>query len=108
MTMDQVKWKYQLADGSLAIRTIDHVAIRFAGATYSLPKPNRHPDVIRRMHFDRGIRLYGPHEAGFLDCLGNFLNRRDAYALAITNGQLNRLVGPGFYQGNELYSEDLW
>ena len=97
-----------MADGSLAIRTIDQVAIRFEGTTFYLPKPNRHHNVIRMITLEYGIELYGPHEEGFIDCLGNFLNRREAYALACENGQLKRRAGPEFYQGDELYSEDLW
>lgn len=82
---------------------ITHVAIIFNGVTYSLPRPNRHHHVI---HMIGGIS--GPHREGFLDDLGNYLSRRDAYSLACNNGQINRRQGENFYQGHELYSEDLW
>lgn len=82
---------------------ITHVAIKYDGKIYSLPKPNRHHDVIRMIG---GIS--GPDVQGFVDEDGEFLTRKQAYALACVNGQLNRRPGPGHYQGPELYSEDLW
>lgn len=108
MRSDIVKWQYMLPDGTLSIITIDYVSIRFDGVVYILPKPNRHHNVIRMINLNYGVRLYGPHEEGFVDCLGNFLNRREAYKLASENGQLVGRSGSEFYQGNELYSEDLW
>jgi hypothetical protein len=45
-------------------------------------------------------------EQGFIDQDYNFLNRWEAYALAVTNGQLNRKDLS--YRGCKLLSEDVW
>ena len=83
--------------------TITGVAIRYKERTHSLPAPNRHHHVIRMIG---GIS--GPHEEGFLLDDGSFLGRIGAMQLAKDNGQLKRRMGKSSYQGNELYSEDLW
>ncbi len=83
-------------------RALTHVAVYYNEKVYSLPAPNRHHDVIRTI--PGGVA--GPDIQGFLDDQGAFYNRRDAYLLASFNGQLKR--GPGGYQGDRLYSEDLW
>lgn len=83
---------------------ITHVAIMRHGVIYSLPKPNRHHNVFAIMpkHEDRE-----KHDIqGFLDESGRFLTRDEAYILAKSSGQLNRR--PGGYDGNLLFSEDLW
>ena len=85
------------------IPIITHVAIIYNDVVYSLPKPNRHHNVIRLIG---GIS--GPHKEGFLDENMKFYNRKDAMLLAVSNGQLNRKQGAEFYQGPELFSEDLW
>jgi hypothetical protein len=85
---------------------ITHVAIKYDGKVYSLPKPNRHHNVIRMIAKENGVGIKGADLQGFLDDQGTFLNRRKAYALACVNGQLSRR--PDGYQGLELYSEDLW
>ena len=85
---------------------ITHVAIQYDGKVYSLPAPNRHNNVIRKIAEENGAGVKGPDIQGFVDSTGRFLNRRDAYKVAFYNGQLNRR--PGGYQGSELYSEDLW
>lgn len=74
------------------------VAIKYNGTVYSLPEPNRHHHVIRMIG---GIK--GSDTQGFLTDTGEFLTRKEAYQLALTNGQLNRVPG-----GYELFSEDLW
>lgn len=87
----------------MSLPLITHVAIYHVGRIHALPKPNRHHHVIRQIG-----GIYGPHTEGFVDNAGNFLNRVDAMALATKNGQLNRREGVEFYQGPELFSEDLW
>lgn len=84
------------------------VAVKTDKTVYSLPNPNRHHNVLRMMTNLYITRNYGTEVQGFVDDKGNFLNREDAYTLAKSNGQLKRISGPEFYQGNELYSEDLW
>lgn len=83
---------------------ITHVAIKYNGKTYSLPRPNRHHNVIRSI--PGGIAW--PDTQGFLTDKGVFLDRYDAYNYAQLHGQLKRNPDPKAYQGNELFSEDLW
>ena len=87
---------------------ITHVAVKAKGVVHSLPTPNRHANVLRMMKEDSN-RDYGNEVQGFVDEAGNFLNRRDAYELAVSTGQIDRSGHPpNSYNGNELYSEDLW
>lgn len=85
---------------------ITHVAIKFDGKVYALPAPARHHDVIREIAKRNGIGVHGPDVQGFLDDAETFLNRREAFVLAQKNGQLKR--GSDGYQGDQLFSEDLW
>lgn len=87
-----------------ALPIITGVAVMYAGRLYTLPRPNRHHDVIRSI--PGGVK--GPDKQGFVLEDGTFLGRREAMALAESNGQLRRIPGKEFYQGPELYSEDLW
>lgn len=92
-----------------ALPRITHVAIQFDDKVWSLPAPNRHHHIISMIALTNGIGINGPDVQGFLDSNGTFLSRRGAMQLAKDNGQLNRRPMPaGYYQGNELYSEDLW
>lgn len=84
------------------------VAIKYGGVVYSLPPPNRHHNVIRHIREVTGSGIAGSDVQGFITDEGEFLNRKAAMALASVNGQLNRRPGAQFYQGPELYSEDLW
>lgn len=81
-------------------RAITHVAIKYGGKVYSLPKPNRHHHVIRIIG---GIS--GPDIQGFLDNEGNFLDRVEALEVALAAGQV---LAPGDIRGDHLFSEDLW
>lgn len=87
---------------------ITHVAIQYAGLVWMLPPPNRHHNVIRMIAEQNGVGVKGPDVQGFVCDTGDFLNRRQAFGLAAVNGQLKRRPGEKFYQGKELYSEDLW
>jgi len=87
----------------MSLPKITHVAIKHGGQTHSLPAPNRHHHVIRKIG-----GIYGPHEEGFLDEAGRFYSRIAAMQLAKDSRQLIRRKGEQYYQGNELYSEDLW
>ena len=81
---------------------ITHVAIIRDGIIYSLPKPNRHHNIFAIMP---PLDEDGDIE-GFIDNNGKFLNRDEAYMVAINFGQINRR--PGGYNGPKLFSEDLW
>lgn len=84
---------------------ITHVAVIHDGITYSLPAPNRHHDVMRLICTQTG-RPAGDNEQGFLTHEGRFIGRRFALWFAQQCGQFKR--GPEGYQGEELFSEDLW
>jgi hypothetical protein len=88
------------------LHRITRVAIQYNGKIYSLPAPNRHHDVIRMIAKENGVGVNGPDVQGFLDEAGTFLHRRSAFVIAQQTGQLNRKSGG--YQGDRLYSEDLW
>ena len=83
------------------LQPITHVAIVQDDVTYSLPKPNRHHNVIRMMMGEHGCR--GDAEQGFLLEDGTFVRRKPAGRIAIKTGQIEKLNW-----GNQLYSEDLW
>ena len=88
-------------------------AIRIGEAVISLAAPARHHDILRQIN-----RLYAPerrpfwtYEAEtqwFITDAGVFLDRSEAYIHAHQCGQ--KLVGrrPDGYQGDHLFSEDLW
>mgnify|MGYP001300164794 CR=1 FL=1 len=94
---------------------ITHVAIKRNGKIYSLPAPNRHHDVLYSMSEDE--RNVSDEEEdqdiqGFLDDKGNFLNRREAYEMVVNTPQFIRQEKnkdrETYYNGPDLYSEDLW
>lgn len=86
---------------------ITHVAIRFNGIIYSLPKPNRHHHVIWLIVEKTEVDTVDSHgeDQGFLDSEGNYLTRKEALDNARFNGQLrdDRSIW-----NEELYSENLW
>jgi hypothetical protein len=87
---------------------ITHVAIRFNGIIYSLPKPNRHHNVIRHIVDTTGVKYVDAHgiDQGFLDDTGAYLNRKQALRHALTCMQVKEnTMGPKL---GELYSEDIW
>lgn len=85
------------------IQKIVGVAVLYEGEIFSLLAPNRHHHVLRMIG-----GIYGPHEEGFILDDGTYIGRTDAMQLAKDNGQLNRRKGENYYQGPELFSEDLW
>ncbi len=95
-------------DSSIKAVKITHVAVKTPTEIWSMPKPNRHHDVLRLMSHHE-VHAYGNEIQGFLDENGKFLDRKTAYVLACTTGQIDRSWHPpNSYDGNELYSEDLW
>jgi hypothetical protein len=82
---------------------ITHVAIRFRGVVYSLPRPSRHHHVIREIiRLNPDVCSVSGEEQGFLDESGRFLSRAAALVSAVKFGQL-RAEPRGV-----LTSEDLW
>lgn len=106
--LKKVKWAEATPDVPFTALEITHVAVVFNGFVYSLPKPNRHHNVLRAIAEENGIGVDGPHSEGFVDSSGRYLRRGQAMVAARKTGQLNRRPGAQFYQGPELYSEDLW
>ncbi len=89
--------------------TITHVAIRFNGVIYSLPKPNRHNDVIRHIIDTvpgvKYVDCYGDDQ-GFLTSEGVYVRRKPAIRIANNAGQLlERSVA---HKCGILTSEDIW
>lgn len=89
------------------MRTITHVAIRFRGVTYSLPRPNRHHHVIWDIVEKTGAKTVDSRDEdqGFLDSDGNYLTRYQALRVARAAGQLkpDQPIRCGM-----LFSEDVW
>jgi hypothetical protein len=86
---------------------ITHVAIRFGGKTWSLPKPNRHHHVIRKICEETNASHVDAHDddQGFLDESGRYLNRRQALVSALVN---NQVKDPTQIRLEMLFSEDVW
>ena len=95
---------------------ITHVAVRFKGCVWSLPRPYRHHHVLRTIWWlaqefgewtgEKVEKIDANREdQGFLDAEGHYLNRKQAFVSAELNGQFrpNHPTCPG-----ELYSEDIW
>lgn len=84
--------------GGEMVETISCAAIRLEdGTVESLPRPYRHTDIYLKITSSdrpRAINTYG-----FLTSDGRFVNRREAYLIAIVAGQTT---------GAELFTEDLW
>lgn len=80
-------------------KIITGVAIKQNNTIHSLPKPNRHNDIIEKAM----INYIGEREEGFVCADGSFLNRIDAGALAVKTGQVRHLQWPP-----KLSSVDLW
>lgn len=75
------------------------------GLTFSVPRPGRHGDVIRRMDelgFDTLDVM--PSDQGFLTSEGLFVERHEAARIATEAGQFEQ----GSRANPQLYTEDLW
>lgn len=95
-----------MSDSQNSVSPITHVAIKYQGVIYSLPKPNRHHQVlwmiVEKLHLDSIDTQES--EQGFLDADGAFLRRKPAWLRVEQTGQLiNNTRWPG-----GLYSENLW
>ncbi len=83
---------------------ITHVAIKYEGKLYSLPRPNRHHHIIHQIHLETGHHdIYG--DQGFLDDQGNFLSRAEALIHAQACGQ--EFTKHPLWD-DWLYSENVW
>ena len=101
---------------------ITHVAIKDRdGTVWSLPKPNRHHNVIHLIQEQIGkpgaLKLLGNHTQGFVKDNRRFLSRKEAFYEALQYRQLlppYNPINPSMRAGQvdetprELFSEDLW
>lgn len=92
---------------------ITHVAIRFRGTIWSLPKSNRHHDVIRMIGAKTGVTYVDAYNdnQGFLDDKGQYLTREEAFQHARYHGQLKPRTDrhpAGLCHASILFSEDVW
>lgn len=87
---------------------ITHVAIKQGEKVWSLPSPGRHSDVIHLMFQVNGHGLRGANTHGFLVEGGNFVDRLEAMILASESKQLIRYVDKLKFQGDMLFSTDIW
>jgi len=83
---------------------VTNAAIRVQGLIISMPRPARHPEIIKRLNTNLNDKItVKPSEQGFVDLEGNFLSRHDASELALEAGQI-----PYRNRSNELFTEDLF
>ncbi len=81
---------------------ITGVAMMIDGKLQSLPKPNRHGDIIRKYPMPD----YKHGTQGFVDNHGLFFDRKAAFLIATAAGQLEGRVKTS--PKDILFSEDLW
>jgi hypothetical protein len=86
---------------------ITHVAIRFQGKIWSLPKPNRHHDVMRDIVAKTGVEFVDVplEDEGFLADGKMYLTRGQALIHAMINEQV---IDPTKVRARLLTSEDVW
>ena len=77
------------------------VAMQINGRIESLPKPNRHHDIIRK--FPKPKHKHG--EQGFIDTELGFVSREVAKVIAVASDQLISRSGKF---SDKLFSEDIW
>lgn len=75
---------------------------------YVARRPKRHGDLIREMIEEMECTAPVIGEQGFLTSTSRFVDRKDGLIIAKACGQLRRPKGPQHYQGDELFSEDIW
>ncbi len=83
---------------------IEKAAIKYKGIVYSLPRPNRHHNIIYDLVYVKGFTPPCSGEQGFIDTMGSFLTRKEALSIAQSAKQIKN----GKIIGGELTSEDLW
>lgn len=91
--------------------TVVAAAIQCGELILSIPAPARHNHVLVAAE-DSGASYSaesGPQTQGFLLSDGTFANRATAYKIARASGQpWLRREGAQYYQGPDLFSEDVW
>lgn len=91
---------------------IKQAAILREGEIWTLPRPARHHNILWAMYdvdngkspAERPAIIPARGEQGFITETGQFLNRAEAYRIAVRAGQfIHKPSAPP-----NLYSEDLW
>jgi hypothetical protein len=97
--------------GGLAVESglkVEAAAIRLGEAVFSLPRPNRHHNVMWWLH-TLGISAGLMHDSGFVLSDGTYADRKRAMEVAKAAGQLIQRPGQTVpIAPPDLYSEDLW
>lgn len=91
-----------VANAPLQLR-VETAAIRIGEAVFTLPRPNRHHNVMWWLS-TLGIGSGQMHDQGFVLSDGSYASRRRAYGVAEDAGQL---LGDPPVLGT-LFSEDVW
>jgi len=92
---------------------ITHVALRWKGQVWSLPRPYRHHHIIQVIESlttpaDRAKGIdcsEGRGDQGFLDETGKYLDRKSALKVAL---ETNQVLDRNDIRAGRLFSEDLW
>lgn len=74
------------------------------GLAISLPRPNRHHNVMYAMYDIVKQSIGGQYEQGFMTNDGVFVDRYEGFKIAQQNNQIIKKHGPDDY----LFSEDMW
>lgn len=82
---------------------IDRAAIRFGGVIYSVERPFRHNDVVRKIIYLTGVEVVIPETQGFITSTGRFVERKEALDIATKAGQMRNTP-----HAHGLFSEDVW
>lgn len=81
---------------------IECAAIKHLNKVYSLPKPNRHHNIIQFIFETNGYYEQNSVQ-GFLTTDGKFVDREEAMIIAKDNNQVKETI-----MLTKLFSEDLW
>jgi len=77
----------------------------------TMPKPNRHNDIISNLHAISGKQVGHPWVQGFVNDIGLFFNRQQAARYVVDNNQPLHRFAKEEYENlklTTLFSEDLW
>jgi hypothetical protein len=85
-----------------AALTVETAAIWIGGQAFTLPRPNRHHNVLYWLAA-LGVPTRATHEQGFVLSDGSYATREQAAKVALAAGQVAQLHAPP-----RLFSEDLW
>jgi hypothetical protein len=85
------------------IETIERAAVKRLGEVTSLPRPARHHNVLHLLASQVG-RETESWEQGFVTSSGRFVDREEAFRIAVAAKQIIKKHPPA----EILFSEDVW